>query len=70
MKDVFKNGLVIGSEVVDETDLKIDLVGGDFDVLEFAPVIQVISHRLALDEGRDMNAPRDRSVMRSYFTTR
>ena len=70
MKDIFKNGLVIGSEVVDETDFKMDLVGGDFDVLEFAPVIQVLSHRLALDEGRDMNAPRDRSVMRSYFTTR
>ena len=70
MKDIFKNGLVIGSEVVDDTDFKIDLAGGDFDVLEFAPVIQVISHRLALDEGRDMNAPRDRSVMRSYFTTR
>jgi len=69
MKDVYKNSLVIGSEVVDSSDFKIDLAGGDFDVLELAPVVQIIAYRLAHDEGRDLFAPHDNSVMESYFRT-
>jgi Glucosamine 6-phosphate synthetase, contains amidotransferase and phosphosugar isomerase domains len=69
MKDVYKNGIVIGSNVLDESDFPINLVGGDFDVLEFAPVVQIIAYRMALEEGRDLFAPHDNRVMESYFKT-
>jgi hypothetical protein len=69
MKDIYKNGFVIGSEVVDDTDFAIDLKGGDFDCLEIAPVIQIIAYRMAQEEGRDLYAPHDNSVMESYFKT-
>jgi glucosamine 6-phosphate synthetase-like amidotransferase/phosphosugar isomerase protein len=69
MKDVHHNGFVIGSEVVDEDDFKIELKGGDFDCLEIAPVVQIIAYRMAREEGRDLFAPHDNSVMESYFKT-
>lgn len=69
MKDIYKNGFVIGGPVLDDTDFPIDLVGGDFDVLEIAPVVQIIAYRMALEEGRDLFAPHDNSVMESYFKT-
>lgn len=69
MKDVYKNGFVIGSEVVDNADFAMELKGGDFDCLEFTPVIQIIAYRMALEEGRDLYAPHDNSVMESYFKT-
>lgn len=69
MKDVYKNGLVIGGPVVDENDFAIDLVGGDFDCLEITPVVQVLAYRLAQDQGRDLFAPHDNRVMDSYFKT-
>lgn len=69
VKDVYKNGFVIGSQVVDETDLAIDLKGGDFACLEVAPAVQVLAYRMATDQGIDLFTPQDHSVMRSYFTT-
>jgi glucosamine 6-phosphate synthetase-like amidotransferase/phosphosugar isomerase protein len=69
MKDVYHNGLVIGSPVVDDNDCALDLAGGDFDCLEIAPVVQITAYRLALDGGRDLFAPHDNSVMERYFRT-
>lgn len=69
MKDVWHNGFVVGPEVVDDKDLQIDIVGGDFLALEFAPVVQIVANHLALAYGRDMSLPHDNSVMYSYFTT-
>lgn len=69
VKDVYHNALVIGKPVVDDRDFPIDLVGGDFDCLEIAPVVQIIAYRLAVDSGRDLFAPHDNRVMESYFKT-
>lgn len=69
MKDVYHNGFAVGAEVIDKSDLKLELRGGPFSCLELAAVPQVISYKLALDEGRDLFAPHDNSVMNSYFST-
>lgn len=69
MKDVYHNGLAVGAEVIDSNDLKIDLKGGEFSCLELAAVPQIISYKLALDQGRDLYAPHDNSVMNRYFST-
>ncbi|MDR1533343.1 MAG: SIS domain-containing protein [Clostridiales bacterium] len=69
MRDIYGNGFVIGSDVVGEQDLKLDLTAGDFDCLEITPAVQVLAYRLAYDQGRDLYAPHDNSVMNSYFNT-
>ena len=69
MREVFKNGWMIGADTVDDNDLAFPLCGENFGCLQFAAVGQVISYKLALDEGRDLFAPHDNSVMYSYFTT-
>lgn len=69
MKDVKNNGFVVGSTVVDDTDLKVDLKTTAFTALELAPVVQIIAYRLAYDGGRDLFAPHDNSVMGRYFKT-
>ncbi len=69
MREVFSNGLAIGAEVVCEDDLKLELCGENFCCLQFAAVGQTITYKLALDQGRDLPAPHDNSVMYSYFTT-
>ncbi len=69
MKEVLHNGLVVGAQVVDDTDLAIELKGGAFNCLELSAVPQVIAYRLAVDGGRDLLAPHDNSRMESYFKT-
>lgn len=69
MKEVHHNGLLVGSSVAAADDLKLDVRCGDFSVLEFAPVVQIIAYRLANDMGRDLFAPHDNSVMERYFKT-
>ncbi len=69
MREVFSNGLAIGAEVVCEDDLKLELCGENFCCLQFAAVGQTITYKLALDQGRDLPAPHDNSIMYSYFTT-
>lgn len=69
MKEIYHNGLLVGSSVAAEDDLKLDVRCGDFSVLEFAPVVQIIAYRLANDMGRDLFAPHDNSVMERYFKT-
>ncbi len=69
MKEVWNNGFVIGSEVEDENDLKLDLQTRNFVALEIVVVAQVIAYKLALDQGRDLLAHHDNSKMDSYFKT-
>lgn len=70
MKDIYHNGLVIGTETVDEDDLKLEIQGGDFACLEFSAVPQVMAYYLTIDGGRDLTAENPRlKIMGSYFRT-
>jgi len=69
MKEVHGNGFVAGNSVYGEGDLLVELVTKDFTCLELAPVVQVLAYRLANDQGRDLLAPHDNSMMESYFRT-
>lgn len=69
MKEVFHNGLMIGTRVADDQDLVLDCKGGEFACLEFSAVPQVMGYYLAEDGGRDLTKKADHSVMNSYFST-
>ncbi len=69
MKDVWNNGLVVGSSVVDGSDLALELKGGEFSCLELSAVPQVIAYKLAVDAGRELLIHPDDSRMESYFKT-
>ncbi|MDD3277845.1 MAG: SIS domain-containing protein [Lachnospiraceae bacterium] len=69
MKEVFHNGLVIGTKVADDKDLLLDIKGGEFQCLEFSAVPQTMAYFLTIDGGRDLLKPTDHSVMNSYFST-
>jgi len=64
-----KNGFLIGTGAIDKHDLAFEPKGGEFNCLEFAATVQVISYRLAEEQGRDLFAPHDNSVMMSYFSS-
>ncbi len=61
------NGFLVGLGAEAPEDLAFEPQGGAFCCLEFAAVVQVLAFRLALDQGRDLYAPHDNSVMESYF---
>jgi glucosamine 6-phosphate synthetase-like amidotransferase/phosphosugar isomerase protein len=67
MKTEKSNGYIAGMSPVNETDLAFEPSGNDFCCLEFAAVVQVIAYRLAVEQGRDLFAPHDNSVMEGYF---
>ncbi|MDD3361508.1 MAG: SIS domain-containing protein [Hespellia sp.] len=69
MKEVKNNGFVIGSKVVDDKDLQVELVTEHFTAIELSVAVQVIAYRLAFDGGRNLTLPHDNSVMESYFKT-
>ncbi|MEJ8735201.1 SIS domain-containing protein [Mediterraneibacter sp. ICN-202921] len=69
MKEINKNGFVIGNHVVDDTDLKVELMTEHFTAIEISAAVQTIAYRLAYDGGRDLLSPHDNSVMESYFKT-
>ena len=69
VKEVCGNGFVAGNSVHGEDDLLVELKTKDFTCLELAPVVQVLAYRLANDQGRDLSAPHDNSMMESYFRT-
>ena len=69
MKQEFHNGLVIGPQVVDNNDLKLELHCGAFAPLVYAAAIQIQAYRMAKDCGRDLQAPHDNHVMNSYFVS-
>lgn len=67
MKFEKNNGYLVGTGAIVEHDLAFDPKGGEFCCLEFAAAAQVISYRLAVDQGRDLYAPHDNSAMTNYF---
>ncbi len=69
MKEVLHNGFVVGAEVLDGSDLLLDIKGGEFACLEFSAVPQVMAYCLAVDMGRDISKPIDHSQMYRYFNT-
>ena len=69
MKDVMKNGFLIGEDSLDDEDFHFTPVTKHFNCIEFAPIVQVISYRLAEDQGRDLFKHHDNEVMNSYFKT-
>lgn len=69
MKEINKNGFVIGNNVVEDTDLKVKLMTEHFTAIEISAAVQTIAYRLAYDGGRDLLSPHDNSVMESYFKT-
>ena len=69
VKDIFKNGFVIGKNVYNGEDLQFTPQSENFKFIEFSAVIQILAYRLAEDGGRDLYAPHDNSVMESYFIT-
>lgn len=69
MKEVFDHGLMIGEDVIDEDDLKIDAKSRYFKVLEYSAAPQVASYFLTIDGGRDLLKKADHTVMNSYFMT-
>lgn len=70
VKDIFKNGFVIGEEVVnEEEDLKFHAGSDSFKFIEYSAATQILAYRLAEDGGRDLKAKHNNSVMASYFST-
>jgi hypothetical protein len=67
MKFEKKNGFIVGAGAIDGEDMPFTPMGGLFNCLEFAAVVQVVAYRLAVDQGRDLFAPHDHSVMSGYF---
>lgn len=62
------NGFVVGSSVLDDTDLKLDIQGGAFRAIEFAPVVEIIAYRMAVDFGYDLTKPMEFKEVK-YFQT-
>lgn len=69
MKREFRNGLVVGPKVLDDSDLQITADCGAFNCLVYAAAIQILGYRTAEDCGRDLLAPHDNHVMYSYFAS-
>ena len=69
MKDIFKNGLLIGKNPIDSDDLELDLPDEDTSCIDLATVVQIIAYVTARDQGRDLYKHHDNSLMDSYFKT-
>lgn len=69
MKEVWGNGLLIGRNPVDETDLELDIPDNATDFVDFALVLQVLTYVCANSQGRDLMKHHDNSRMESYFRT-
>lgn len=69
MKDVWNNGLVVGRNPVDDTDLELDLPGDATDFVDMVLVCQVLTYVCAGDQGRDLMKHHDNSRMEAYFKT-
>ncbi|MBQ4253376.1 MAG: sugar isomerase, partial [Erysipelotrichaceae bacterium] len=67
-KEVMHNGYIFGANPIDESDLAFEGVSEDWRALEFAPAVQVLAYRLAVDKGVNL---RDRSRHKEgqYFKT-
>ena len=69
MKDVKGNGFIIGPNPIDDTDFVLTSKCSVFKPLLYAAVIQTLAYKLAKDQGRDLMAKHDNSLMQTYFVT-
>lgn len=69
LKEVVKNGFVVGKEVAGPDDLKLDICSQYFHALEYSAFIQTFAYDLTIATGRDLTKPDDHSVMDRYFHT-
>lgn len=69
MKEVWNNGLVIGRNPVDETDLELALPDDATDYVDVVLALQVLTYVCARDQGRDLMKHHDNSRMEAYFRT-
>lgn len=69
MKDVKHNGFIIGPTVIDNTDMHLVSESKYFKPLLYAAVVQTLAYKLAKDQGRDLFAHHDNSLMQQYFKT-
>ena len=53
-KNEIHNGFMVGENCIDEKDFAFTPVTKDFMCLEFAPFVQVLGYRLAIDNGVDL----------------
>lgn len=51
VKNEVSDAFVIGQNTLDDRDLAFDPVGGPFEFLEYAPVLEILAYRLAVDYG-------------------
>lgn len=51
IKNEVGHAYVIGKNALDEADLPFEMKGNDFKCLEFAPVVEILAYRLAVDHG-------------------
>lgn len=69
MKDVKDHDFVIGPNVIDHEDFKVISACEVFKPLLYGAIIQTLAYKLAKDQGRDLVAKHDNSLMQSYFIT-
>ena len=67
-KEKKNNGFIIGVNPINDRDLGFEPVSGDWKGLEYAPAIQVLAYRLAVDMGVDL-LDKSRHTERAYFAT-
>lgn len=67
-KEIMHNGFVFGKDTLDDSDLAFDPISQEFISIEFAPTVEVLAYRLAVDAGIDLL---DKSIHkeRDYFST-
>ena len=69
MKEVWNNGLVVGRNPIDETDLELDIPDNATDYVDFVLALQVLTYVCANSQGRDLMKHHDNSRMEAYFRT-
>lgn len=69
VKDVKHNGFIIGPKPIDQEDFTLISKSNYFYSLHYAACLQTIAYKLAKDQGRDLFAHHDNSLMYSYFET-
>ncbi|MBR0137658.1 MAG: SIS domain-containing protein [Erysipelotrichaceae bacterium] len=68
-KEVMHNGYIFGCNPIDDTDLAFEYVSDDWRALEFAPAVQVLAYRLAVDKGvnlRDRTRHKEGQYLRTH----
>lgn len=67
-KNEMHNGFVMGCDTIDDTDLSFEVTSGAFKAIEFAPAVEVLAYRLAVDMGIDLT-DKSRHKEKQYFNT-